>query len=534
MQTKAKAVIDNFVKKLEENYNSECGIDTAFQPSVGKDGSTDNNVVAGDRPLIDWDQIREEGLKWQKTKWADLPPIKKNFYKESTATSAMSKVEADSWRKENFNITWDDLKDGEKRPIPNPTCTFDDAFQCYPEVMENIKKAGFQKPTPIQSQAWPIVLQGIDLIGVAQTGTGKTLCYLMPGFIHLVLQPSLKGQRNRPGMLVLTPTRELALQVEGECCKYSYKGLRSVCVYGGGNRDEQIEELKKGVDIIIATPGRLNDLQMSNFVNLKNITYLVLDEADKMLDMGFEPQIMKILLDVRPDRQTVMTSATWPHSVHRLAQSYLKEPMIVYVGTLDLVAVSSVKQNIIVTTEEEKWSHMQTFLQSMSSTDKVIVFVSRKAVADHLSSDLILGNISVESLHGDREQRDREKALENFKTGKVRILIATDLASRGLDVHDVTHVYNFDFPRNIEEYVHRIGRTGRAGVFQRSLYQWLRGLRHINRKGKWKEKWKDLKEGPRSFINVFCTSGVENSRFFRNIVRRKYWTCWQYEETGLI
>ncbi|XP_047274939.1 putative ATP-dependent RNA helicase DDX43 isoform X3 [Homo sapiens] len=419
MQTKAKAVIDNFVKKLEENYNSECGI--------------------------------------------DLPPIKKNFYKESTATSAMSKVEADSWRKENFNITWDDLKDGEKRPIPNPTCTFDDAFQCYPEVMENIKKAGFQKPTPIQSQAWPIVLQGIDLIGVAQTGTGKTLCYLMPGFIHLVLQPSLKGQRNRPGMLVLTPTRELALQVEGECCKYSYKGLRSVCVYGGGNRDEQIEELKKGVDIIIATPGRLNDLQMSNFVNLKNITYLVLDEADKMLDMGFEPQIMKILLDVRPDRQTVMTSATWPHSVHRLAQSYLKEPMIVYVGTLDLVAVSSVKQNIIVTTEEEKWSHMQTFLQSMSSTDKVIVFVSRKAVADHLSSDLILGNISVESLHGDREQRDREKALENFKTGKVRILIATDLASRGLDVHDVTHVYNFDFPRNIEEYVHRIGRTGRAG-----------------------------------------------------------------------
>ncbi|KAL4670970.1 hypothetical protein H8959_003679 [Pygathrix nigripes] len=397
MQMKAKAVIDNFVKKLEENYNSECGVDTAFQPSVGKDRSTDNNVVAGDRPLIDWDQIREEGLKWQKTKWADLPPIKKNFYKESTATSAMSKVQADSWRKENFNITWDDLKDGEKRTIPNPTCTFDDAFQCYPEVMENIKKAGFQKPTPIQ----------------------------------------------------------------------------------------------------------------------------VLDEADKMLDMGFEPQIIKILLDVRPDRQMVMTSATWPHSVHRLAQSYLKEPMIVYVGTLDLVAVSSVKQNIIVTTEEEKWSHMHTFLQNMSSTDKVIVFVSRKAVADHLSSDLILGNISIESLHGDREQRDREKALENFKTGKVRILIATDLASRGLDVHDVTHVYNFDFPRNIEEYVHRIGRTGRAGVFQRSLCQWLRGLRHINRKGKWKEKWKDLKEGPRSFINVFWTSVVESSvktnrRFFKN------------------
>ncbi|XP_008054486.1 probable ATP-dependent RNA helicase DDX43 [Carlito syrichta] len=463
MQTKAKAVIDNFVKKQEDDY-SECGVDVVeFQPSVRKGQSTDDIVVTGDRTLIDWDQIREEGSKWQKKKWADLPPIKKNFYNQSVTTGSMSKVQVDNWRKENFNIMCDDLKEDEKRPVPNPTCTFGDAFQCYPEVMENIKKAGFQKPTPIQAQAWPIVLQGIDLIGVAQTGTGKTLCYLMPGFIHLNFQPTGKEKRNRPGMLVLTPTRELALQVQGECSKYSCGGLRSVCVYGGGDRDKQIEDLRKGVDVIIATPGRLNDLQMNHCVNLKSITYLVLDEADKMLDMGFEPQIMKILLDVRPDRQTVMTSATWPYSVRRLAQSYLKEPMIVYVGTLDIVAVSSVKQNIIVTTEEEKRTHIQTFLESISPGDKVIVFVCRKTLVDHLSSDLILGNIPVESLHGDREQRDRERTLENFKAGKARILIATDLASRGLDVHDITHVYNYDFPRNIEEYVHRIGRTGRAG-----------------------------------------------------------------------
>ncbi|KAG8513204.1 putative ATP-dependent RNA helicase DDX43, partial [Galemys pyrenaicus] len=461
MQTKAKAMIDNLVKK-QENYSSALRIDTvASQPSVGRDGRTNDSVVTEDQPLIDWDQIREDALKWEKKKWADLPPIKKNFYTESETTSTMSQVQIDNWRKENYNIMCDDLKDGEKRRIPNPTCKFEDAFQCYPEVMENIKKAGFEKPTPIQ--AWPIVLQGIDLIGVAQTGTGKTLSYLMPGFIHLDSQPVTGGKRNGPGMLVLTPTRELALQVEAECSKYTYKGLRSVCIYGGGDRGGQIQDLTKGVDIIIATPGRLNDLQMNNFVNLKSITYLVLDEADKMLDMGFEPQIMKILLDVRPDRQTVMTSATWPHAVRRLAQSYLKEPMIVYVGTLDLVAVNTVKQNIIVTTEEEKRSHIQTFLESMSPKDKVIVFVSRKAVADHLSSDLVLRHISVESLHGNREQSDRERALENFKTGKVRILIATDLASRGLDVHDVTHVYNYDFPRNIEEYVHRVGRTGRAG-----------------------------------------------------------------------
>ncbi|XP_029425728.1 probable ATP-dependent RNA helicase DDX43 isoform X2 [Nannospalax galili] len=454
MQTKAKTEIDNVVKK-QQNYNPRHRVDTSIDDSVTED-----------QPLIDWDQIREDALKWEKKKWADLPPIKKNFYMESATTSSMSQVQIDNWRKENFNITCDDLKDGEKRPIPNPICKFEDAFQSYPAVMENIKRAGFQKPTPIQSQAWPIVLQGIDLIGVAQTGTGKTLSYLMPGFIHLDSQPVAREKRNGPGMLVLTPTRELALQVEAECSKYSYSDLKSVCVYGGGDRDGQIQDVSKGVDIIIATPGRLNDLQMNNFVNLKSVTYLVLDEADKMLDMGFEPQIMKILLDVRPDRQTIMTSATWPYAVRRLAQSYLKEPMIVYVGTLDLVAVSTVKQNIIITTEEEKRTHIQTFLENMSPKDKVIVFVSRKAIADHLSSDLILRHISVESLHGNREQSDREKALENFKTGKVRILIATDLASRGLDVHDITHVYNYDFPRNIEEYVHRIGRTGRAGFDQ--------------------------------------------------------------------
>lgn len=190
--------------------------------------------------------------------------------------------------------------------------------------------------------------------------------------------------------------------MEAECSKCSYKGLKSVCIYGGGDRNRQIQGLTKGVDIIIATPGRLNDLQMNNFVNLKSITYLVLEEADKMLDMGFEPQIMNILLDVRPDRQTIRTSAAWPSAVRWVAQSYLKEPMIVYVGTLDVVAVSAVKQNVIVTTEEEKLSHIQTLLESMSPKDKVIVFVSRKAVADHLSSDLILRHISVESLHGNR------------------------------------------------------------------------------------------------------------------------------------
>uniref|UniRef100_A0A8C4XF51 RNA helicase n=1 Tax=Erpetoichthys calabaricus TaxID=27687 RepID=A0A8C4XF51_ERPCA len=387
----------------------------------------------------------------------------KHFYVEATSVTNLTPDEVTVWRKENNNIIVDDLKEDEKRPIPNPVQTFEEAFQQYPEIMKNISRVGFLKPTPIQSQGWPVVLQGFDLIGIAQTGTGKTLAYLLPGFIHLDHQPISREERDGPGMLVLTPTRELALQIEAECSKYSYKEIKSICIYGGGDRRSQINVVTKGVDIVIATPGRLHDLQMNNFVNLKSITYLVLDEADRMLDMGFEPQIVKILVDVRSDRQTVMTSATWPPGVRRLARSYLKDPMMVYVGTLDLAAVNTVEQTVLVIAEEEKKHFTFSFVQSMKPEEKLLIFVGKKIIADDLSSDLILSGVPVQSLHGDREQCDREQALEDFKNGSVRILVATDLASRGLDVLDITHVLNYDFPRNIEEYVHRVGRTGRAG-----------------------------------------------------------------------
>ncbi|NXX11048.1 DDX43 helicase, partial [Podargus strigoides] len=450
VQNKAKMLIDNAVTTSGQNYIREKTLDVT---------KPENNPK---KSVINWASLQENKAKYEAMKWADLPPIEKNFYKESSSTASMSQEEVALWRKENSNIICDDLKEGEKRCIPNPVCKFEDAFEEYPDIMANIRKVGFQKPTPIQSQAWPIVLQGIDLIGIAQTGTGKTLAYLMPGFIHLTSQPISKDQRGGPGMLVLAPTRELALQVEAECLKYTYKGIKSICIYGGGNRKGQIHMVTQGVDVVIATPGRLHDLQMNNFINLKSITYLA-NEADRMLDMGFQPQIMKILIDVRPDRQTVLTSATWPDSVRRLAKSYLKNPMIVYVGTLDLAAVNTVKQRVIVIAEEEKRAFMQHFVNSMKPKDKVIIFVGKKLTADDLASDFVLQGIPVQSLHGNREQWDREMALDDFKKSKVRILVATDLASRGLDVEDITHVFNFDFPRNIEEYVHRVGRTGRAG-----------------------------------------------------------------------
>ncbi|KFR00511.1 putative ATP-dependent RNA helicase DDX43, partial [Opisthocomus hoazin] len=468
VQNKAKMLIDDAVTRSGQNYIRGGTEKDSIkqQPFVtNSTGKTLDIIKPENSPkksVIDWASLRENKAKYEAMKWADLPPIEKNFYKESPRTASMSQEEVELWRKENNNIICDDLKEGEKRCIPNPICKFEDVFEHYPDLMAHIRKVGFQKPTPIQSQAWPIILQGIDLIGIAQTGTGKTLAYLMPGFIHLTSQPISKDQRGGPGMLVLAPTRELALQVEAECSKYTYKGIKSICIYGGGDRRGQIDVVTKGVDIIIATPGRLNDLQMNNFINLKTITYLA-NEADRMLDMGFEPQIMKILIDVRPDRQTVMTSATWPDGVRRLAKSYLKNPMIVYVGTLDLAAVNTVEQRVVVIAEEEKRAFMQDFIDSMKPEDKVIMFVGKKLTADDLASDFSLQGVPVQSLHGNREQCDREQALDDFKKGKVRILVATDLASRGLDVHDITHVFNFDFPRNIEEYVHRVGRTGRAG-----------------------------------------------------------------------
>ncbi|XP_063046994.1 probable ATP-dependent RNA helicase DDX43 isoform X2 [Engraulis encrasicolus] len=468
-QKKAKEMIDECVSDngprfRDGNGSAPPGGGGGSRGSVWSGSQLQESAKMSERSeRIDWLSIRENKDKFAAMKWEGLPPLKKDFYMEDPVVAARSAEEVKEWRKANNNIFVDDVRDEDKRVIPNPVCTFEECFLHHPGIMDNIKRVGFAKPTPIQSQSWPIIMSGVDLIGIAQTGTGKTLAYLLPGFIHMDKQPLERNKVDGPGMLVLTPTRELALQIEQECNKYSYKGYNSICVYGGGDRRAQIKGVTNGVDIVIATPGRLNDLQMNGLLNLKTITYLVLDEADRMLDMGFEPQIMKIILDIRPDRQTVMTSATWPPGVRRLAKSYLKDPMMVYVGTLDLAAVNTVTQQVLFVQEEEKKSYLFDFIHNMEPKDKALVFVGRKAHVDDISSDLTLRGVSVQSLHGDREQSDREEALQDFRDGHVHILVATDLASRGLDVSDITHVFNFDFPRNIEEYVHRVGRTGRAG-----------------------------------------------------------------------
>ncbi|XP_044746530.1 probable ATP-dependent RNA helicase DDX43 [Coccinella septempunctata] len=420
---------------------------------------------------IDWKAVFQESDKRNREEFDSMYVIVKNFYQEHPEVTAMTEAEAEQFRLENNNIVVKRVFSDQDGDIKKPCTKFEHAFHPYPEILEEIKKVGFEKPSPIQSQSWPVLLSGEDMIGIAQTGTGKTLAFLLPALIHIEGQTIPRDQRKGPTVLIIAPTRELALQIEREVNKYHYKGITSLCIYGGVNRQAQVKALKNVVDIVIATPGRMNDLEEAGHLNIKYITYVVLDEADRMLDMGFEPQIRKIMYSVNPNRQTVMTSATWPDSVRRLATSYMQNPVQIYVGSLDLAATHTVTQ-VVELVEDDINAKLETlfeFVRSMTPTDKIIVFCGKKAVADHVSSELSLQYIPCTSIHGDREQSDREQAVQDIMSGDIPILIATDVASRGLDIDDLTHVINFDFPKNIEEYVHRVGRTGRAGKRGKSI-----------------------------------------------------------------
>ncbi|KAI9580505.1 hypothetical protein GQX74_012586 [Glossina fuscipes] len=426
--------------------------------------------------VIDWTALNARADIERAERWAKCPQLTKNFYKEDPEVTNIGEDEVARIRLENNNITVGRVftqENDQPGNIPNPIWKFEHCFAPYPDLLDEVAKQGFQTPSPIQTQAWPILLKGEDMIGIAQTGTGKTLAFLLPALIHIEYQSIPRSERGGPNVLILAPTRELALQIEKEVNKYSFRGIKAVCIYGGGSRNDQIQNVERGVEVIICTPGRLNDLVQANVIDVTTVTYLVLDEADRMLDMGFEPQIRKVLLDIRPDRQTIMTSATWPPGVRRLAQSYMSNPIQVCVGSLDLAATHSVRQVVEVVEEDEKFYmfgftnvhelQIKSFIKNMQPDDKLIVFCGKKVRADDLSSDLTLDGFLCQAIHGSRDQADREQAIADITSGDVKILIATDVASRGLDIDDITHVINFDFPRNIEEYVHRVGRTGRAG-----------------------------------------------------------------------
>ncbi|PIN21205.1 ATP-dependent RNA helicase [Handroanthus impetiginosus] len=351
----------------------------------------------------------------------------------------------------------------EGQDVPKPIRMFEETnFPDY--CLEVIARLGFVEPTPIQSQGWPMALRGRDLIGIAETGSGKTLAYLLPAFVHVSAQPRL-AQGEGPIVLVLAPTRELAVQIQEEAVKFgSYANIRSTCIYGGAPKGPQIRDLKRGVEIVIATPGRLIDMLESQHTNLKRVTYLVLDEADRMLDMGFEPQIRKIVSQIRPDRQTLYWSATWPREVETLARQFLRNPYKVVIGSPDLRANQSIHQVVEVMTDLEKYNRLIRLLKDVMDGSKVLIFVETKKGCDQVTRQLRMDGWPALSIHGDKSQDERDWVLAEFKSGRSPIMIATDVAARGLDVKDIKCVINYDFPSSLEDYVHRIGRTGRAGA----------------------------------------------------------------------
>uniref|UniRef100_A0A8C7XCP9 Probable ATP-dependent RNA helicase DDX46 n=1 Tax=Oryzias sinensis TaxID=183150 RepID=A0A8C7XCP9_9TELE len=385
-------------------------------------------------------------------------PYRKNFYVEVPELAKMTTEEVNAYRLELEGI----MVKGKGCPKPIKTWV-----QCgvSMKILAALKKQGYDKPTPIQAQAIPAIMSGRDLIGIAKTGSGKTIAFLLPMFRHIMDQRPLEESEG-PISVIMTPTRELALQITKECKKFSKAlGLRVVCVYGGTGISEQIAELKRGAEIIVCTPGRMIDMLGANsgrVTNLRRATYVVLDEADRMFDMGFEPQVMRIVDNVRPDRQTVMFSATFPRAMEALARRILSKPIEVQVGGRSVVC-SDVEQHVLVIEEDQKFLKLLEILGHYQEKGSVIIFVDKQEHADGLLKDLMKASYPCLSLHGGIDQYDRDSIINDFKNGVCRLMVATSVAARGLDVKQLILVVNYNCPNHYEDYVHRAGRTGRAG-----------------------------------------------------------------------
>ncbi|KAI3637218.1 hypothetical protein MIR68_004924 [Amoeboaphelidium protococcarum] len=392
----------------------------------------------------------------EKPKWetVQLTEFRKNFYKEHPDVTARDESIIAKFRLESEIAVVG-------TNVPRPVFTFEETRM--PEfVLRDIYGAGFTKPTPIQAQGWPMALSGRDVVGIAETGSGKTLTFLIPAILHINAQAAIKPG-DGPICLVLAPTRELAKQIEEEFRRFGKStGLKSTCLYGGAPKGPQISDLENGCDIVIACPGRLIDLLQMGKTNLRRVTYLVLDEADRMLDMGFEHQLRSIVGQIRPDRQTLMWSATWPREVQNLARDYLKDYIQVNIGSDDLSANSRITQHVEVVPEYQKEGMLMSRLNELRGR-KILIFVARKTTADTIGRLLMRSGVNACVIHGDKNQMMRDKALQGFKNGYNSVMVATDVAARGIDVKDIEFVINYDMPSNIEDYVHRIGRTARAG-----------------------------------------------------------------------
>lgn len=386
------------------------------------------------------------------------PPFRRNFYIEVPELARMSQAEVDAYRKQLDGIR------ARGNDVPKPIKTWNQAGLSA-RIIDVLKRSGFDAPLPIQAQAIPVIMNGRDCMGIAKTGSGKTLAFVLPMMRHIKDQPAI-ASGDGPIALVMAPTRELVTQIGKEIKRFSRSvGLTCTCVYGGSGVAQQISELKRGTEIVVCTPGRMIDILVTGagkITNLRRITYLVMDEADRMFDMGFEPQIMRIVNNIRPDRQTVLFSATFPRSVEVLARQVLTNPVEIQVGGRSVVN-PDITQYVEIREPEERFLRLLELLGEWYERGKLLVFVASQDKCDSLFRDLLKAGYPCLSLHGGKDQSDRESTISDFKSNVCNVLVATSVAARGLDVKDLVLVVNYDCPNHHEDYVHRVGRTGRAG-----------------------------------------------------------------------
>lgn len=376
-------------------------------------------------------------------------------------TGIKSGINFDRFDKIPVEVTGDD--------VPKPVKSFAEAG-LRQLLLDNVAKSGYAKPTPVQKYAIPIVLAKRDLMSCAQTGSGKTAAFLLP-ILHALLEdgvePNAGGSPQTPQAVIVAPTRELAIQIKDEARKFAHGSIiRPVVAYGGTSSGFQLQQLFRGCNVLIATPGRLMDFVEKGKISFEQVRYLVLDEADRMLDMGFMPEVRRIVAGAsmpdKGERQTLMFSATFPEDVQKLAAEFLSDKYLFLAIGMVGCANTDVEQTFIEVEKFGKRDKLKEILQD-AGTDRTLVFVETKKNADFIAAYLSTEGFPTTSIHGARLQREREEALADFKRGKMPVLVATAVAARGLDIKDVKHVINYDMPQAIDDYVHRIGRTGRVG-----------------------------------------------------------------------
>ncbi|TVU42929.1 hypothetical protein EJB05_09354, partial [Eragrostis curvula] len=437
--------------RIMQGDDSDSDYDDADEDGGGEDDEDDEEFMKRVK------KTKAEKLAIVDHSKIDYEPFRKNFYIEVKDITRMTTEEVVAYRKQL------ELKVHGK-DVPKPIKTWVQSGLTS-KLLDTIKKLGFEKPMAIQAQALPIIMSGRDCIGIAKTGSGKTLAFVLPMLRHVKDQPPVVPGDGPIG-LIMAPTRELVVQIHSDIKKFSKAlGINCVPIYGGSGVAQQISELKRGAEIVVCTPGRMIDILCTSsgkITNLRRVTFLVMDEADRMFDMGFEPQITRIVQNTRPDRQTVLFSATFPRQVEILARKVLTKPVEIQVGGRSVVN-KDITQLVEVRPDNERFFRLLELLGEWYVKGKILVFVHSQDKCDSLLKELFQHGYPCLSLHGGKDQTDRESTITDFKSNVCSLLIATSVAARGLDVKELELVVNYDVPNHYEDYVHRVGRTGRAG-----------------------------------------------------------------------